>query len=130
MIVHCRDFRRVKKFLSREINISRENIYLMERQHGEDLGVWHLEPCLEGVCIHADMGDKCRGKQAVASARNVFKWIFENTNNKIIYAVIPEEVRTACLTASWAGMTYQATIQNHRLFSIEKSLETNQQVRA
>lgn len=130
MIEDCRDFRRVKKFLSREIDISRENFYLMEVQNGEDLGVWHLHPCLDGVCIHADLGDKCRGKDAVASARDVFEWIFQNTHNKIIYAAIPEEVRTACMVATWAGMTYQVTEQNCRLYSIEKITETDQQVRA
>lgn len=119
MIERCLDYRRVKKFPGCSICVSDEVYYLMETKDGVDLGVWSLFPWRDGVSIHADLGPKCRGKDAKESAKSVFKWIFDNTFYKIIYAFIPNNTRPAQIMASIAGMEYMHTESNFRFYKIE-----------
>ncbi len=96
-----------------------EIFYLMEIKNGEDLGVWVIHPWRDGLMIHVRMGENCRGRKAVDSAKSAFKWLFENTEFKIIYAAIPSKTRTAQFVASWSGMKYILTEDNHRLYRID-----------
>ncbi len=119
MIERCFDYRRIKKFPAWHVLISDEVYYLMEIKCGKDLGLWTFHPWFDGLLIHANVGDECRGRDAVASAKDAFKWIFENTGCRKIYAAIPNDKRPAQFVASWAGMTWQYNDETKRYYKIE-----------
>ncbi len=119
MIERCFDYRRIKKFPEWKVQVSSEIFYLMEIQDGKDLGVWTLHKGFDGMLIHASLGDRCRGANVVKSAKAVFRWIFENTDCKAIYACIPNDKRPAQFVASWAGMTWQYNDETKRYYKIE-----------
>ena len=106
MIYRTFDYRRLKRLVNWPPIISRESIYLIEENNGDYIGLWSFHKHLVGVMIHADMTLKCRGKRAAESAVNAFKWIFENTDNKIIYAKISVEKREASYIAIASGMKF------------------------
>ena len=92
----------------------------MEVKDGIDLGVWVFLPSVyDGLTIHACMGPDCRGRAAVESARAAFKWVWENTKVRKIYAAIPNTHRHAQFLASWAGMRYAGTWYDHRGYIAE-----------
>lgn len=93
----------------------------METENGKDLGLWVLEPVVGGLMIHVRMGEGCRGRRAVESAKNAFKWVFGNTGFDRIYAVIPNDRRAAQFMASWAGMRSLGPIENARKYVIERT---------
>ena len=119
MIERCFDYRRIKKFPEWKVQVSREIYYLMEIQDGKDLGVWTLHEGFDGMLIHASLGEGCRGRDAVNSARNAFHWIFDNTFCTKIYACIPNDKRPAQLVAKWAGMAWQYNDEDKRYYKIE-----------
>ena len=120
MIERCLDYRRIKKFPEWNIWISSEVFYLMEIENGEDLGVWIVHPSNHRILIHACMGEKCKGRKAVESAKNAFKWVFENTEISKIYAIISNTKRPAQFVASWAGMKYISKDSDNRAYVMVK----------
>lgn len=66
--------------------------------------MWSFEKYKDGVRIHADMGEKCRGSKAINSAINSFRWIFQHLPIDTIYAGIPAENKPACQIAVRSGM--------------------------
>jgi len=66
------------------------------------------------------MGEKLRGKKAIESAKDAFRWIFNNTKKDIIYAIIPKKNRAACLVASMSGMKFINYQDNDRLFEVTR----------
>ena len=119
MIERTFDYRIVNRFASWKVRISSDYFYLIEKSFNEVLGLWSLEPHKDGLRIHADMGPKCRGKNAIESAKRAFKWVFENTEFKNIYAGIPKENRPACRVASFAGMRFTGNDKKLRLFHLQ-----------
>ncbi len=118
MIERTLDYRIVNRFASWPVIISSKVFYLMEQDSKENLGLWALHEHEDGVMIHADMGSKCRGKKAVESAKNAFKWIFRNTGFSRIYAGIPKDNKPACRVASLAGMQFIGLNNNLRNFEL------------
>jgi hypothetical protein len=118
MIERTFDYRRILRLVPWSPVISRKFYYLIAKGKGKDLGLWSFQPDRDGLRIHADLGPECRGKDAVESARAAFKWIFENTVNKIIYAGIPEENKPACLVASRAGMKFIRNENGRRKYEV------------
>ena len=106
MIERTEDYRIVNRMVAFKVVISSKCFYLMEKKGKEILGIWSFEPYKDGLRIHADMGMKCRGKQAIESAKNAFNWVFNNTEFKSIFAGIPHENKPACRVASFSGMRY------------------------
>lgn len=98
---------------------------MIENQNGKDLGLWMLEPYFNGLRIHADLGKECRGKKAVESAKAVFNWVFQNTENNVVYAEIPKENKPACRIAAWAGMRHVGIETDKRIFEIKKEALIN-----
>lgn len=120
MIERCQDYRRVKKFLASDMVVSDKIIYLMETKDDKDLGVWTMDPFLDGFNVHAKMGPECRGRKAVASLRAAFEWVFENTGHDKIYAAIPNSKRAAQMVASWSGMVAVKTNETHRGYIMKR----------
>lgn len=118
MISRTFDYRRVKRLVSWQPIISEEFIYLVEASPKGDVGLWSFHKHLDGLMIHADMTLYCRGQRAIESAVNAFKWIFENTKNKIIYAEIDFETRDACYVAVQSGMRYTHSDDNNRFYEV------------
>lgn len=119
MILRTLDYRRVKKLVAWQPIISNKIIYLIDEGPNEDIGLWSLHKHLKGLMIHADMTLKCRGKRAVESAVNAFKWIFKNTDNKIIYAEISVENRTASYIAIASGMKFTHHNNEDRFYEVK-----------
>lgn len=120
MIERCMDYRRVKKLVEWPLVISSEIIYLIDRVEDMDRGLWSFEPEGEGMKIHADLQPGCRGRKAIESAKEAFKWIFENTKAAFIYAGIPANNRAACYVATWAGMKTLGVNDNIKAFKIKR----------
>ena len=116
MIQRTFDYRIVNRFASWPVIVSSEIFYLIERNGEENWGLWALHEHEDGVMIHADMGSKCRGKKAIESIKNAFKWIFSNTGFKKIYAGIPKDNKPACIVASMGGMQFTGLNNNLRNF--------------
>ena len=114
MISRCSDYRLIKKIVPWNPVISSKIIYLTE----DNIGLWTFHKHIDGVKIHADMGIKCRGRKAVQSAKSAFKWIFENTSFKKIYAEIPKENKPACRIAAWSGMDFTGVNNNRRCYEV------------
>lgn len=122
MIDRCYDYRRIKKFPDWRLCVSSKVYYLMEIKDGVDLGVWALHPKDEdditNLTIHANLGEGCRGRDAIESAKNAFKWIFNNTEFKHIIADIPNDKRHAQFMARWSGMKPYGSSDKNRSYSI------------
>ena len=104
MIERTFDYRIVRRLASWKVRVSREYIYLVEKKGSEILGLWSFEKWQDGIRIHADMTPRCRGKQAIESAKRSFNWIWDNTEFKRIYAGIPAKNKSACQIAYRSGM--------------------------
>lgn len=121
MIERCTDYRRIKKFLECPVCVSSEIYYLMEIKDGVDLGVWILHPTIHdttNLTGHANLGDGCRGRDALTSARDAFEWIFTNTDFKFIVAKIPNVKRHAQFMVRWAGMQPSGSSDVDRSYEI------------
>ena len=116
MITRTFDYRRVKNIVEWPVVVSKDIIYLSD----DDKGIWTVHDYKDGVMIHADMTLKCRGKRAVESAKNAFKWIFENTENKIIYAKISIEKPAASYIAIASGMKFTHNNNEDRFYEVRK----------
>jgi hypothetical protein len=114
------DYRIINRLVSWKVRISRECVYLLEKQKKEIQGVWSFEKYKDGVRIHADMGKKCRGRKAVDSAVNSFRWIFQHTPSEAIYAGIPTENKPACQIAVKSGMDFTGESDNIRWFKLRR----------
>lgn len=124
MIERCQDYRRIKKFPDWPLWISSRVYYLIEVKDGIDLGVWTFEPAAKSnidFTIHASLGEDCRGKDAIGSARQAFHWMFMNTDCAHIHASIPNDKRHAQFMASWSGMKLQSSDKKRRNYKIEFS---------
>ena len=104
MIQRTFDYRIVNRLASWKVRVSREFIYLIEKSGNEILGLWSLEKWKDGVRIHVDMGENCRGRKAIDSAKRAFGWVFDNLPVNMIYAGIPVEKKAACQIAARSGM--------------------------
>jgi len=122
MIERTQDYRRIKRFPEWPLVVDSEIFYLMETKDGKDMGVWAFHQWWDGLLIHASLGPECRGRDAVNSAKEAFRWIFENTGYKKIYAEISNEKRPAQFVASWAGMDYIYSNQNKRYYLTESDV--------
>jgi len=118
MIERTFDYRRVRRLAGWPLVISAKVIYLIETDGKHDLGLWTLHKYKYGYRIHADMGPKCRGRKAVESAKAAFKWIYNNTVKKYIYAGIPVDNKAAHRIATHAGMRFTGENKNERFFEM------------
>ena len=125
MIQRSFDYRRVNRITSWPPLISRDIIYLIEKINNKDVGVWSFREYFdESVLIHADMTTECRGQKAVESMKEAFKWIFENTGFKTIYAKISTSTKigkAACHLAKWAGMRFDYAQNGERYYQVNKN---------
>ena len=125
MIERTWDYRRVSRITKWWPVISSKTIYLIETDGQRDYGVWSFrEHFDESVMIHADMTKACRGRKAVESAKNAFKWVFENTEVKTIHAQISTSTKlkkAACLIAKWSGMEFTHFENNERYYQVNKN---------
>ena len=113
MIERCFDYRKIVRLVPWKPMISSQNaVYLLD----DEVNVWAFERYLDGWMIHAQMSLNCRGRKAVESAKRAFKWIFDNTGLKNIYAGIPETNKPAFYVASWSGMEYSHTKDSKRFY--------------
>lgn len=116
MIERCEDYRRLNRLMER-VMISHDVFYLVERDGNEDIGVWCLHEWQDGLLMHADMGEKCRGKAARDSGRNALRWIAENTGFSKIYA--HTEVKAAQMMAVLIGLKFLYDKGPQRYYGIE-----------
>ncbi len=114
MIDRCFDYRLIKRLADWPPVISQTIIYLVD----DGVGLWTFHRYRDGLLIHADMSDECRGARAIESAKAAFAWIFDNTGTNKIYARIPAENKPACYMARWSGMTFIATEDNRRCYEV------------
>ncbi len=121
MIERTFDFRRVNRLTVKPPIISNDLVFLVEKIKGKDVGIWTLHEFGNGFMIHADMGNACRGRDAILSARSAFQWSFQNLKCKFIYALIPRANRPACQIAVKAGMDFIKEIPKGRFFKVEKN---------
>lgn len=131
MIERTFDYRIINRLASWKVRISREVIYLLEKKGKEIQGVWTFEQYKDGLRIHADMGEGCRGRKAINSALDAFGWVFGNTPADAIYAGIPADNKPACQIAARSGMSDMRSysvearntdwILNERWFEIRRS---------
>ncbi len=123
MIQHCEDFRRVVRIADWMVNISPTCYYLMEVEEEKDLGVWGFHPYLDGLMVHVNMTEECRGKAAVESSKDAFKWIFDNTDTKTIYALIPETNKKVQVFAVSIGLSFIYSDKNkNRCYKLERKV--------
>jgi len=108
------DYRVVKKMVAWNVTVSREVFYLIY----DGIGLFTLHKYEDGLMIHADMSDKCRGKRAIKGIKEVFDWIVENTGVRNIYAEIPEESKTSWYMACFCGMEFTKIVNNYRCYKI------------
>ena len=120
MIERTEDYRIVSRMVAFKVVISSKCFYLMEKKGKEIMGIWSFEPYKDGLRIHADMGPKCRGRRAIESAKDAFKWIWGNTPARTIYAGIPAKNKPACRVASLAGMRYAGFSETLRYFELKQ----------
>ena len=120
MIERTLDYRRVKRLAPWPLVISSKVIYLIDRQDNEDVGLWTFHEFLDGFKIHADLGPKCRGKNAIQSIKESFKWIFNSFSVDTIYAEIPVKNKCACLIAAHSGMEFTEHKDNFRFYKLRR----------
>jgi hypothetical protein len=82
-VKRCFDYRVINRLAGVRVAISRDFYYLVD---GENL--WTFEPYKNGYRIHANMITK-RGKEAISSAKEAIKWMFNQAEVKKIYASVP-----------------------------------------
>ena len=129
MIEYCRDYRRIRRVSDREIVIAPDVFYLMEVENGDDLGVWFLHYCAgegygpDGIMIHANMTEACRGRKALHSARAAIAWVFEHTETPVIYAAPRKDRRDVRALARAAGFRYLFDLHGCRIYNLERSHE-------
>lgn len=123
MIVPSRNFRRIKKVWDHDIATWPECYYLLEVKDGRDFGVWFFHPHENGLVVHVNLNEECRGRQAAESARNAFYWIFDNTAVKVIYAAIPEDRKKVHMLAVAVGFEFVFCIDGDRCYKLERSTE-------
>lgn len=122
MIERTSDYRRVNRITPWWPVISSEVLYLMETDGNRDSGVWTFHEYFdEGLLIHADMTRACRGKKAVKSMKEAFKWVFENTGTKTIYAKISKQKRPASFMAVASGMSFTHFQNNENYYQVNKN---------
>lgn len=112
MIERTHDYRIVKKILKTSPLISSKVIYLLENK----MNLWSFYSYKDGLKIHANMDESCRGRKAVESAKKAFRWIFENTGFDRIYAKISMTRMDACRVAAWSGMRFMECDNGHRVY--------------
>lgn len=122
MIEHSRDFRRIKKVWPHDITIGSDCFYLLEVED-EDLGAWFFHPHEDGLVVHVNLNEKCRGRKAVISAKNAFDWIFSNTEADAIYAAIPRDRKNVCMFACAIRMKFILLQNDKRCYKIERCRE-------
>ena len=121
MIEATKDFRRVKRVWPNPIDIGRNCHYLMERVDDRDLGVWVFYSVDDGLMVHVNLGEECRGRMAKMSAMNAFDWIWYNTETPVIYAAIAEDKRNVHLLAQAVGFDFIFCDQaGNRCYSLER----------
>lgn len=99
------NFRRVKRLAPDwPLTVSDEVFYLVANHDGEDVGVMAFHPCdQDGLLMHVQLGEKCRGAKAAKAYRAAFDWVFTHTDNEMIYGRIPAETRHARIMARNVG---------------------------
>ena len=122
MIEHCRDFRRIKKIMDHDVNISSDCFYLIESINEEDLGFWFFHPYNDELMIHVELNLKCRGKRAIESAHNAFKWIFTNTLCNVIYAEIPIDKKKVRVFAHATGFEFEFCENDFRYYILKRPI--------
>ena len=122
MIQHCVDYQRIKALYPKGMRMVESNkiLYLIEKEGDNDLGLWALYRYKDGVVIHAQMGIKCRGKKALDSMKNAFKWVFSALKIDRIYAEIPKENKHACVMAVNSGMEFMNAENDNRIFEVQR----------
>ena len=120
MIERTKDYRIVNRIVPWKVIISQKFFYLLEKAGDSIIGLWTLEPHEDGLRVHADLGEKCRGKKAIESLKFAFDWVFRYTQFKKIYARIPVENKPAWRVASMAGMHHIKSDNNHRWYQLSK----------
>lgn len=114
MIERTFDYRIVKKMVGWNVTVSQEVFYLIYDQ----IGLFTLHKHQDGLMIHADMSDKCRGTRAIKGIKEVFHWIGENTGVENIYAEIPEDNKASWYMACVCGMEFTHLLNNFRCYKI------------
>ena len=118
MIERSINYRRIKKLVKWPLIISNKFFYLIDKETDIDRGLWSFEPWGKGLRIHSDMKEDFKGKEAIESAKEAFRWIFKNTGAEFIRAEISRENMKACFVASWSGMKSLGVKDNVRAFRI------------
>ena len=125
MIEVTEDYRRINRVITwKPVFISSEWVYLIERDNGQDVGVWGFQEYRDGYRFHAGMGEDCRGKDAIESLKRAIAWMFENTKASVIYALIPDNGKASRATAVvviHAGLCYKNKVDGQRLFEVIKN---------
>lgn len=123
MIEVAKDYSRIRRLASEPVIVSNRVGYLIEKENGEDVGLWTIHRYRQTGCVqvHADMTSKCLGKKAIDSAIRLFEWIFNNLGGNSIFAEIPKDNKSACVIAALSGMGYIGmTDDNYRIFEVKK----------
>lgn len=124
MIERATSYRRVKALAPDwDLVVSDKIYYLVETENGEDVGVICYHPCdVDGLLMHVNLGDKCRGARAAQAYRNAFAWMFENTDCDMLLGRIPQAYRAARFMARTVGGKFNGIdIDGLRCYSTSRS---------
>ncbi len=88
MITRTFDYRLVKRLAPWSVRITSEIYYLI---HGDNEGLWTLEPYKEGLLVHPDLGPALKGKAAINAFKELSEWALANTDAKKLYAASPKD---------------------------------------
>ena len=116
MITRTFDYRTIKRMAPWAPVISSEVIYLTD----DDVGLWVFHEYKDGLKIHVEMNESCRGKEAVEKCKNAIAWAFDNTDAKIIYAEIPIENKPSCHNAMRVGMIFTHETEDRRCYEVRR----------
>lgn len=113
MIERTFDYRIVKRITGINPVISSKYIYLIDGDY-----LWYLKPFKDGLLLSRCDATPCKGKEGKRSGKEVFTWVFENTDCKIIYGQIDKTNKPARYMASLVGMKKLFTEDNYIFYGI------------
>jgi len=117
MIERTYDYRKVKDRLLWGMVISSKVVYLIDG----DSYLWAFVPHEEAekymeVHVHVEQGS--RGKEAVKKCKAAVKWIFDNTDIRLIIGKIPKDNKAACINAVRCGLKFMYETETKRLYEV------------
>ena len=100
------DYRRIRRLTGWNVCPSPKVYYFIEEKDGKDVGAIMAHELHGLYRVHVHMTKDCRGKDAAEVYRDVFQWIFDNTDAEKIVGEVPIDLKGACYMAKHVGATF------------------------